>query len=131
MCLQKKLHKLLVSVFKLSKPSFKYEELNLDLITTTTSHHNLNNYTNPDHFTKDDDFSPSLEEVYKEPTMDNKNVILKEHNFTTVVKNNCFLMVEFYTPNVVTTMPLTPKYVAATKLKKLNDFTLSLQMANL
>lgn len=44
-------------------------------------------------------FNHSSEEAYNEPKVDDKDIIiLKEHNFTTVVENNLFVMVEIYAP---------------------------------
>ncbi|XP_061358782.1 protein disulfide isomerase-like 1-4 [Gastrolobium bilobum] len=96
---------------------------------TSTSHHN---YPDLDHFDEDEDdddgdgddledfsgFYPS-EESYKEPVVDDKDVVvLKERNFTTVVEDNRFVMVEFYAPWCGHCQSLAPEYAAAaTELK--------------
>ncbi|CAJ1979309.1 unnamed protein product [Sphenostylis stenocarpa] len=90
-----------------------------------TSHHA--HFPDPDHFDNDDDddfgdfsgFDSPSEEAFKEPAVDDKDVvILKERNFTTVIENNRFVMVEFYAPWCGHCQALAPEYAAAaTELK--------------
>ncbi|RDX86517.1 Protein disulfide isomerase-like 1-4, partial [Mucuna pruriens] len=76
-----------------------------------------------DHFGDDvnyadfEDFEDS--EAYREPEVDEKDVVvLKEKNFSDVVKNNRFVMVEFYAPWCGHCQALKPEYAAAaTELK--------------
>ncbi|XP_020215222.1 protein disulfide isomerase-like 1-4 [Cajanus cajan] len=94
---------------------------------TATSHHH---FPDPDQFDDDDgddaddfgDFSgydPSADEAFADPAVDDKDVVvLKERNFTTVVENNRFVMVEFYAPWCGHCQALAPEYAAAaTELK--------------
>ncbi|TKY67222.1 disulfide isomerase 1-4 [Spatholobus suberectus] len=95
--------------------------------TSATSHHGHGHghFPDPDHFDDDDDFGdfsgfdPSAEEAFAEPAVDDKDVVvLKERNFTTVVENNRFVMVEFYAPWCGHCQALAPEYAAAaTELK--------------
>lgn len=98
---------------------------------TAASHHDHAQFPDPDQFDNDDDddddfgdfsgFDPSAapEEAFKEPTVDDKDVVvLRERNFTTVVENNRFVMVEFYAPWCGHCLALAPEYAAAaTELK--------------
>ncbi|KAK7312563.1 hypothetical protein VNO77_36510 [Canavalia gladiata] len=93
-----------------------------------TFHHGHGNYPDPDDDEGDDDgedfgdfsgFDSSVEEEFKDPAVDDKDVVvLKERNFTTVVENNRFVMVEFYAPWCGHCQALAPEYAAAaTELK--------------
>lgn len=64
-------------------------------------------------------FDPHSDEEFKEPEVDEKDVVvLKERNFTTVIENNRFVMVEFYAPWCGHCQALAPEYAAAaTELK--------------
>ncbi|KAK4286452.1 hypothetical protein QN277_003007 [Acacia crassicarpa] len=78
----------------------------------------------------DDDFgdfssydeSGANREAYKQPEVDDKDVVvLKERNFSDVVENNRFVMVEFYAPWCGHCQALAPEYAAAaTELKSEN-----------
>ncbi|KAF3455003.1 hypothetical protein FNV43_RR05451 [Rhamnella rubrinervis] len=90
-------------------------------------------YPDPDQFDDEDgddgldnfgDFDESEvdQDAYKEPEVDEKDVVvLKERNFTDVVEKNRFVMVEFYAPWCGHCQALTPEYAAAaTELKSEN-----------
>ncbi|KAM7279116.1 hypothetical protein ACFE04_006250 [Oxalis oulophora] len=82
----------------------------------------------PDLDDEDDleDFSDLDSDQYKEPEVDEKDVvILKEHNFTAFVKTNRFVMVEFYAPWCGHCQALAPEYAAAATELKGENVTLA------
>ncbi|XP_028757057.1 protein disulfide isomerase-like 1-4 isoform X1 [Neltuma alba] len=99
---------------------------------SSSSHYH---YPDPAHSDDDDDSyddnfgdfssydgSGANQEAYKQPDVDDKDVVvLKERNFSDVVENNRFVMVEFYAPWCGHCQALAPEYAAAaTELKSEN-----------
>lgn len=125
---------LLVSLFSLSScKAVEKDDDDEDLSfleeadDSSTSHYR---YPDPGHSddddADDDDFGGfsgyGESEAYKQPEVDDKDVVvLKERNFSDVVENNRFVMVEFYAPWCGHCQALAPEYAAAaTELKSDN-----------
>lgn len=74
------------------------------------------NYDDAEDFS---DFEEGDQEAYKEPEVDEKDVVvLKGANFSEVIKKNRFVLVEFYAPWCGHCQALVPEYAAAaTELK--------------
>ncbi|BAT91962.1 hypothetical protein LR48_Vigan05g179600 [Vigna angularis] len=90
--------------------------------TSTPDHHQHHFDDASDDF---DDFEDDSE-AYKQPQVDEKDVIvLKDKNFSDVIKNNRFVMVEFYAPWCGHCQALAPEYSAAASELKGEDVILA------
>ncbi|KAI4322259.1 hypothetical protein L6164_021970 [Bauhinia variegata] len=118
--------------FTLSKATDNDDDEDLSFLEeaddSSTSPRDHQHYPDPDQFDEDDDLEDfsgfddlpaDTDDSHKEPEFDEKDVVvLKERNFTTVIENNRFVMVEFYAPWCGHCQALAPEYAAAaTELK--------------
>ncbi|WCJ41028.1 Protein disulfide isomerase-like 1-4 [Euphorbia peplus] len=112
--------------------TFLEEDDPTDKTTSTIPDH----YPDPDQFDEDEmdtddfenysDFDDADSDSYKEPLIDDKDVVvLKEGNFSDFVDNHKYVMVEFYAPWCGHCQSLAPEYAAAATELKGSDVVLA------